>query len=272
MRTSKGARYHLVAGLQRGLSVLTALNRAPQGMATAAEVSAATQLHRTTVKRLLETLCEQGYVRRGAGDEKYRLEWRVRELADGFTDDERVSSVAQPVMGELLAQVVWPSDLTIPDGDAMVVCETTHRFSPLSFHRNIVGRRMPMLLTATGRAYLSNCPDAERSQLLRVIATGDDEQSRLAASPGLVERLVKRTRKDGYGCNEGDWTVEPQVGAIALPIRREAKVVGCLNVIYLRRALTTAVAVDKFMPALRRAVERIERGIVETAPSDRPQA
>ena len=50
---------------------------------------------------------------------------------------------------------MWLSDLMTPDGDAMVVRETTHRFIPLSFHRSMVGRRLPMLLTAAGRVNFS---------------------------------------------------------------------------------------------------------------------
>jgi IclR family mhp operon transcriptional activator len=39
-------------------------------------------------------------------------------------------------MGRLLQRVV-----TTPDGDAMIIGETTHRFGPPSFHRSMVGRR-----------------------------------------------------------------------------------------------------------------------------------
>ena len=82
----------------------------------------------------------------------------MRALSEGFTDDEWISQVATPVLGELLQQVVWPSDLTTLDGDAMVIRETTHRFSPLSFHRAMVRVRLPLLTTASGPAYLAFCP------------------------------------------------------------------------------------------------------------------
>src|SRR5262245_42896154 len=133
MRRSSGARYPKVEGLLRGIAVLQALNAAEGGIATANELATVTKLHRTTVRRLLETLVVDGYVRKSESDESFRLTLKVRELSEGFTDDEWISQVAAPVLGELLEKTVWPSDLTTLDGDSMIIRETTHRFSPLSF-------------------------------------------------------------------------------------------------------------------------------------------
>ena len=59
------------------------------------------------MRRLLETLIEEGYVRRSESDDRYVLALKVRSLSEGFTDDERVASVAGPVLGDLLQQVRW---------------------------------------------------------------------------------------------------------------------------------------------------------------------
>ena len=59
MRPSSGATYPHVQGLSRGLAILHAINLSPEGWASIAGLSATTGLHRTTVRRLLETL--QGY-------------------------------------------------------------------------------------------------------------------------------------------------------------------------------------------------------------------
>ncbi len=166
------SQYVNVRGLSRGLRVLQALNAMERGRATALQLSQATGLHRTTVRRLLETLVEDGFVRRSTSDDTFRLALAVRSLSEGFTDDERIATVAPPIMGQLMQSVVWPSDLTTPDGDAMIIRETTHRFSPLSFHRAMVGRRLPMLFTAAGRAYFGTCPDAEREDILELLRSG----------------------------------------------------------------------------------------------------
>ncbi|HEU0201336.1 MAG TPA: DNA-binding transcriptional regulator [Burkholderiaceae bacterium] len=265
MRTLTGAEYRRVQGLERGLSVLAALNRAASGQATTRQLSEQTHLHRTTVRRLLETLLAQGYVRRSESDDTYRLTLKVRQLSEGFTDDEWISAVAAPVLGELLKTVLWPSDLTTLDGTAMVIRETTHRFSRLSFHRAMVGRRMPLLFTAAGRAYFAFCPDEERAQLLRMLIAARDEQAAFARNAQLVKRLVNRVRAAGFAANDGDWKTESHVGAVAMPIRRGEAVLGCINIVYLRRAVTTVQAVEKYIPALQRAVNKIESAVAERA-------
>ena len=261
-RTTSTADYKRVEGLLRGLAVLRALNSDEGGWATANELAQRTNLHRTTVRRLAETLVKGGYVRRSESDESFRLTLKVRELSEGFTDDEWIAQVAAPVLGELLEQVVWPSDLTTLDGDAMIVRETTHRFSPLSFHRSMVRRRMPLLFTASGKCYLAFCPREERRNLLDLLKAGD-EQGALARNEPLVERMLKRIRSDGYATNEGDWKQESAIGAIALPIHDQGRVLACLNVVYLRRAMKSEEAARRYLPPLRAAVEKIEAGIAE---------
>ena len=49
-------KYTSVRGLARGLQVLQALNSMDSGRATSQQISDLTGLHRTTARRLLETL------------------------------------------------------------------------------------------------------------------------------------------------------------------------------------------------------------------------
>lgn len=261
MRPLSGAEYRHVHGLARGLSVLEALNRIPAGKATAREVSERTGLHRTTVRRLLETLLDEGYVRRSESDDSYRLALKVRALSEGFTDDQWIAGIATPVIGELLKAVVWPSDLSTLDGDAMIVRETTHRYSPLSVHRSMVGRRMPLLLTAAGRAYFASCGDGERAQLLQLMITAGGEQGSMARNAALVGRLIERVKVDGYAINDGDWKDEPHISAIAMPIRHGESVLGSLNVVYLKRAMTIDQAKGRFLAPLGDAVRQIEAAL-----------
>ncbi|MGY2491718.1 DNA-binding transcriptional regulator [Cupriavidus sp. CP313] len=259
--------YASVRGLSRGLAVLTALNRMESGRATAQQLSEHTGLHRTTVRRLLETLIAEGLVRRSGSDDSYRLTLQVRALSEGFTDDEWISTLAAPLMGELLQRVVWPSDLTTPDGDAMIIRETTHRFSPLSFHRAMVGRRLPMLLTAAGRAYFAYCGANEREGILDMLRSGAGgaEQAALADNPAFVRKLVERVQADGYSTNRGDWAEQRKISAIAVPVRHEQRTLGSLNVVYLSRAISPQEAVARFAEPLQEIAARIEAVLVERA-------
>ena len=61
MQGTTHARYAPVQGLSRGMSVLFAISQTGQGRAGIVELSCATRLHRTTVRRLLETLGGRGW-------------------------------------------------------------------------------------------------------------------------------------------------------------------------------------------------------------------
>src|SRR5690554_455017 len=256
-QTAQRGEYKRVQGLVRGLQLLNCLNRC-NGGARITELSQQTGLHRTTVRRLLETLQHEGYVRRSDSDDSYLLTLKVRELSEGFRDEQWVSQCAAPLLGELLQQVVWPTDISTLDVDAMVIRETTHRFSRLSFHRSMVGRRLPMLLTASGRAYFANCPDQEREHILHLLAHRDDSQKKLAQDRDYIEALIRKTRADGYGSNYCDWGEEGRIAAIALPIRHQERVLGCLNLVYIADAMTIEDAAQRYLEAMQSAVSRIE--------------
>ncbi|ACO77724.1 DNA-binding transcriptional activator MhpR [Azotobacter vinelandii CA] len=262
MSSEHDTEYKTVRGLSRGLQILNALNRVDGG-ASPTKLAELTGLHRTTVRRLLETLQDEGYVRRSESDDSFRLSMKVRELSEGFRDEQWISALAAPLLAELLQEVVWPTDLCTLDVDAMVVRETTHRFSRLSFHRSMVGRRMPIPLTATGLAYLAFCPDAERERIVELLASRDDEEGRLARDRAGLDNLLRRTRHRGYGENYGSWNSEERIAAIAVPIRGEQRVYGCISLIYVAKAMTIEQAAKRYLPALQRFAATVEQGIHE---------
>lgn len=86
MRDDGSTEYKTVRGLSRGLLLLKLLNKFDGG-ATPGLLAEFSGLHRTTVRRLLETLQEEGFVRRSRSDDSFRLTINVRQLSDGFRDE-----------------------------------------------------------------------------------------------------------------------------------------------------------------------------------------
>ena len=246
MRDDESAAYKTVRGLSRGLLLLKLLNKFDGG-ATPGLLAEFSGLHRTTVRRLLETLQEEGFVRRSRSDDSFRLTINVRQLSDGFRDEHWISALATPLLGELLREVQWPTDITTLDVDAMVVRETTHRFSRLSFHRAMVGRRLPLLLTASGR-------DA----IVSMLAARPEAEYQLAREPERLAAILARTRQNGYGENFRGWRQEEKIASIAVPVCSQQRVIGCLNLVYIASAMTIEQAAQKHLPALQRVARQIE--------------
>ena len=85
-KRSSSAEDSRVQGLERGIEVLRALNASTGGRNSVARLSAETGLHRTTVKRLLETLKHLGIVRYLDDSNEYCLALNVLQLSEGFRD------------------------------------------------------------------------------------------------------------------------------------------------------------------------------------------
>lgn len=259
---NRSSPYKKSQSLARGLSLLHALSKAPSGSASISELSQAQGLHRTTVRRLLQTLLEEGYVQQSYSDNRYRLSHKIRELSDGYTDEEWISEVAAPAMAGLLQKTFWPSDLCTLDGAEVVIRETTHRFSALSFHRGMIGKRLPLLFTAAGRAYFCFCSDQERQQLLALIQAENSLQSRIAENTTYISQLISKTREQGYASNEGDWDIESNAASIALPIFYKNKILSTINLVFLKKILSPAKAAEQFLPHLKETVRKIENELL----------
>jgi IclR family mhp operon transcriptional activator len=122
------------------------------------------------------------------------------------------------------------------------------------------GRRLPLLSTAAGRAYLAFCPDDERQALLDLLRTRDDEQGLLAGNAEQVRAMLEETRRRGWSINHGEWSIERKFGGIAVPLRYGGRVMACLNVVYLLRAMKEGEAIERFAGDLLAAGGRIEAG------------
>ncbi|WP_343171401.1 UPF0149 family protein, partial [Pseudomonas aeruginosa] len=129
--------------------------------------------------------------------------------------------------------------------DAMVVRETTHRFSRLSFHRAMVGRRLPLLKTASGLTWLAFCPEQERKELIEMLASRPGDDYQLAREPLKLEAILARARKEGYGQNYRGWDQEEKIASIAVPLRSEQRVIGFMNLAFQHMA-DTAERLNEF--------------------------
>jgi IclR family mhp operon transcriptional activator len=264
MKDRAAGEYKSVRALSRGLELLRLLSTAHAGRAAAAELSKTSGIHRTTVRRILETLADEGYLARSPSDDSFRLAAKVTQLGHGFSDAHCASIAALPVLDQLLAELQWPTDLCTPNGIDMVISESTQRSSRLSFHhfRELVRHEIPMLRTAAGRAYFAHLEEAQRRAILQeIVARGDAEDLRLAMTPGLIDTMVAQVRGRGYGINDGEFSYDARVGALAVPVLRDNRVVASLNVIYLRSVITTESAVERFHGPLSLAASRIEAGM-----------
>lgn len=268
--STSAAAYKHVQGLSRGLAILRALCDCSDGRAQIPELSARTGIHRTTVRRLLETLTLEGLVQSSGDDGAYFLTGELKRLGDAFTTYDHVAELATPILDDLSARITWPCSLATPQEDTMVIRAATHHQSPLSFHRRTLGRKLPMLMTSMGRAYLAFSPAPARDRVLDLIASKYEAGEVPLISLATFKQILLRTQRDGYGSNHGEWSADKKVAAVALPVRnRQGTVLACINVVAITRATSPDQLAKKFLPQLRDAASEIEVEIAKSEPTSR---
>lgn len=253
-----------IRALMRGLDALSVLNR--RDGATVSEVAAELRLPRTTTYRVLETLCAAGYAIRDPADERYRLTLMVRTLADGFNDEAWVAEVARPVLDELAREIVWPVSLATLSGQSMVLRETTDHRSPLAVERHAAGLRLPLLASAAGRVYLAYCPGPQRDTLVDILGRSAREEDALARNREELARILNEVRAQGYATTLRARRVSDEV-SLAVPVPLDERGLACLGVRFAAAAVPMKTALDRFLPRLRDAAQRIRAGFLAGPPA-----
>lgn len=250
-----------IRALMRGLDALMVLNM--RDGATVSEIAHEIRLPRTTVYRILETLCSAGFVFRDDGDDRYRLTIMVRSLSGGFDDDAWVSSIAKPLIEELGRELVWPVSVATLSGTSLVVRETTDHSSPLAGERYSAGHRLPLLSSAGGRIYLSFSPAPQRDALIDILARSGREEDRLARAPRTdLSRILAEVKAQGYAVTSRTRRLAEEI-SLSVPVLAEERIISCLTVRFTATAVPLKTALERFLPRLKACAGRISNSFVE---------
>jgi DNA-binding IclR family transcriptional regulator len=201
--------------LGRGLAVLQALGLSPDG-ATVAELSAATELDRAVLYRLLDTLCECGFVVRDAETRRFHLGVALVELGARATRGLEVRRTALPGMRALMEQTREAVCLAVRDRKDVVVVdrvEPAGLFIRVGYH---VGFRHPLHIGAHGRALLAYLEPEDRRGFL--------EQRPLLGAE------LEATRARGYAIS-ADELERGAAGVAAAVLDRAGRPIASLGVV-----------------------------------------
>lgn len=185
-----------VRALERGLDVL--LEVQSRRAASLHELHLATGLPKATLLRMLTTLGGKGLVWQRLADGAYLPHVDAGAWMQS-APTERVAEIASTHLKQLSKRVAWPSVLAVPRLDHMEIIETN---SPL-FRLDAailgpVGAKLSYIHTATGRAYLCSCADAERDAIIARLRPADASDASEAELRGILNEAQTR----GYAVRE----------------------------------------------------------------------
>jgi IclR family mhp operon transcriptional activator len=237
-----------VEAASRTLLLLEELNR--HRVTSIDGLHKATGLPKSTVVRLMKSLCAMGYAANDRRQGGYAVASRVKSLSNGFHGDPLVVEAARPWALAFTRQYHWPVAIAVLDRSSVVVRFSTIPDSPVSPFHGTLNMHLSLLGRALGRAYLAFCPTSERSMLLDMLTRSQEPEDKPATDRKRALSLLATVRKQGFA--ERDQMVEPRSsGTAAVPIIVNGRVLATVGMTYFMSALDRADIVQRYVPLLK---------------------
>ena len=248
--------------LDRGITVLEILAR--NGSCSLAELHALSGISKSSIRRLLGTLVERRLVRRSLADGRYRgsITMPVSTGVPVSADFAFVVDVALPHVAALTAEIGWPSDIHLIDGDRMRVLDSTRPLSPFHLYRGVVDQSVNIFGSAAGMSCLAEMPEAAFERIA-AHTEGDPIWGivRFRLTQRQYRRHLEATRKRGYGQRLehflGHRVFEDGLAAIATPIHRYGRVYGAVSLLWPKAYLAPEAIADEYLESLKRTTTQI---------------
>lgn len=181
---------------------------------------------RSSAFNIVETMVECGYLYQPVARGGYYPTTRWMELARELSESQPLPESVHRLLVELMNQTGETLSLAAAEGANVVLLDVVEPQAVIRYTAN-VGQRMPIHLTAAGRAILSLYSPAERANTLDRIAY-ERYESAVFSTPESVEREIQKSLKVGWSVNFGVYA--DGLAGIGVPFpfrnRRNAIVVG----------------------------------------------
>lgn len=244
-----------IRSVSRSIAVLRAIN---QGRwLTLMEISKAVDLPYPTTFRIIQTLTHEGLVVCESDRKRYRVTELVQSLAAGYMDSGRLVELARSTLVELTRKHAWPVSLTTHVGRHMMVRDSTHTLSSLTFSNYAPGYTLPLLESASGHAFLAHVDDDKRESLV----AGLESYERRTPLMDIFksQRMVQNIRDNGYAT----WERNPhsqfpgKTSSIAVPVIVNGQVEACITLVFFATAMSMAEAVRRYADDMKAAAQEL---------------
>lgn len=201
-----------ITALARGLQVLRCFRSGEERLGNQ-QLAERCQLPKSTVTRLTHTLTSTGYLQQDAASGRYRLGMAALGIGGSTLARLAIKDISRPLMQALAERSGLQITLGLRDDLAMLYVETCRGGSILTLQLD-VGSRIPLAVTAMGRACLAGMAPAARQDALARLRALDP------ANWPAVEAGILQAQADlaAHGCCGafGDW--KPEIHGIAIPL------------------------------------------------------
>jgi IclR family mhp operon transcriptional activator len=253
-----------IRAISRGIAVLASINR--DGPISMMGIARAAQIPYPTACRIVQTLLHEGLIEKEPARKRYRVTRLVQTLSTGFQAEDLLVAAARPHIEALCTQVGWPISIATRVGTRMMLRDSTHNMTSLTFSHYYPGYTLPIAECATGKVHLAFCDEDERNAIIegwKAIETDSSNMGMLLLSDDF---MLEKIRRDGYALQvRNAFNADPgKTSSIAVPLfGRDDKLIGALALIYFASAMSSAEAVRKYLSPLQATARAIRESLLE---------
>jgi IclR family pca regulon transcriptional regulator len=242
-----------VQSLERGLSVILAFSDHHPRLSLA-EIAQLTGLSRPTVRRIVLTLEQLGYIR--AEGKQFSLTSHVLGLGYAYLSSLNLTEVAQPYMEEVTKATGQTCSLAALDGEDAVFLARVPSRQVMSVTLT-TGTRLPAYATSMGRVLLAWLRADEIDAVI-----GREPLPALTAhtrtDPDALREVLAQVRAQGWALV--DQELEEGVRSFSAPVREsDGRVIASLSMSVPARAASVQLIHDEYLPVVVQAAAEISK-------------
>jgi IclR family mhp operon transcriptional activator len=246
-----------IRSISRCVSVLQAINRA--GSLTMMDVAHASGVPYPTACRIVQTLLLEGLIEREPARKRYRPTALVQTLSHGFQAHGRLVEAARPPIVELTKRHGWPVSLASHVGQRMVIRDSTHTLTSLTFNNYYPGYTLPILESASGCAHIAFTSEDDRANILSTLRAVPENANNNTLALFECGLLTREIRKDGYATKgRNRYTENPgKTSSLAAPVFDSNGVAGAVTLIFFSTSMKMADAIQKYASDVKKTAATI---------------
>ncbi len=214
-----------VQSVDRALDLLEALSAADNEVAITS-LATRTNLHVSTVHRLLATLLRRGYVRQNPDTSRYYAGAKLATLGDGRSRLGELRLRARPILRAITEATRETANLVVIDDVTAVYIETVPSPQVVRLF-TAVGNRVPLHATGAGKALLAALPASRREALIDRVELRPYTARTIVERPAL-RRALEEIKQRGYAIDDEEY--DEGVRCVAVIVGPAAAPVGALSI------------------------------------------
>lgn len=252
-----------IRSISRSISVLQAINR--HGSLSMIAIARQSHVPYPTACRIVQTLIHEGLIEQEPARKHYRATALVQSLSHGYQSESELVDASGPQIRALTQAIGWPVSITVRVGTRMIVRDSTHGETSLTYDRYYPGFTLPLLGCASGRLCLAHMTPEELANVMRWISIAG-EDSPVVQLHNTVDTFQK-IRDEGFAAQGwGQHNLTPgKTSSIAVPIFRNGHFEAAMTMIYFAAAMKQHQAIERYLTTLRDHAAMIEAKLEQPA-------